>query len=107
MVYDCWLDIPAKKSNTPDAQCALTTKTVYAGALSTAKKRIIDGDIFQVVLSRLYEVTTDQTPLELYTELRSVNPSPYMYLFEFNGTGIIGASPETLLSVHDRKVIIN
>jgi anthranilate synthase component 1 len=39
--------------------------------------------------------------------LRSVNPSPYMYLFEFDGTAIIGASPETLMSVHDRKVIIN
>ncbi len=172
MVYDCWLDIPPKKSNTPDAQFALTTKTVvfdhltdetyivvtpfvmkgdnpeavyrsakadaeklaivinnakalvskknmpaqiscnmekedYEDAVRSAKKHIIDGDIFQVVLSRRYEVTTDQTPLELYTRLRSVNPSPYMYLFEFNGTAIIGASPETLLSVHKRKVIIN
>ncbi|MDD5616827.1 MAG: anthranilate synthase component I [Candidatus Methanoperedens sp.] len=170
MVYDCWLDIPAKKSDTPDAQFALTTKTVlfdhltektyvvmtpfvldnakdayrtaqeearklktivkaarpisvqqnkplritpniekseYEDAVRKAKEHIIDGDIFQVVLSRRYEVTTDQTPLELYTSLRSVNPSPYMYLFEFNGTGIIGASPETLLSVHKRKVIIN
>ncbi len=172
IVYDCWLDIIAKKSQVPDAQFALTTKTVvfdhladetyivmtppvmsrdnaeevyraaqadadklastiksarplavqknrpaqitcnmnkeeYEDAVRRAKKHIIDGDIFQVVLSRRYEVTTDQTPLELYTALRSVNPSPYMYLFEFNGTGIIGASPETLLSVHDRKVIIN
>ncbi len=172
MVYDCWLDIPAKESLTPDAQFALTTKTVvfdhltdetyivmtpfvlsgdapldiyqkalsdagklatvissakplaarknkpskiscnmekndYEDAVRKAKKHIIDGDIFQVVLSRRYEVTTEQTPLELYTALRSVNPSPYMYLFEFNGTSIIGASPETLLSVHNRKVIIN
>lgn len=172
MVYDCWLDIPPKKSQTPDAQFALTTKTVvfdhmtddtyiamtlfvlsgdnaielyrkaqddarklalaissakplaarenkpssiscnmekeeYENAVRKAKKHIIDGDIFQVVLSRRYEVTTDQTPLELYTALRSVNPSPYMYLFEFNGNAIIGASPETLLSVHKRKVIIN
>jgi len=171
MVYDCWLDIEAKKSTTPDAQFALTTETVvfdhltdntyiamtpfvleeppedvyrkaledagklasiissakpltvkknkpsqtkcnmlkdeYEDAVRKAKKHIIDGDIFQVVLSRKYEVTTKQTPLELYTALREVNPSPYMYLFEFNGIGIIGASPETLLSVHKRKVIIN
>ncbi|MBU4492599.1 MAG: anthranilate synthase component I, partial [Euryarchaeota archaeon] len=172
VVYDCWLDIPPKKSQTPDAQFALTTKTVvfdhlteetyiaatpfvlreddakavyrnakvdarklalaissakpkalhkkkpaaiscnmekkeYEDAVRRAKKHIIDGDIFQVVLSRRYDITTDQTPLELYTALRSVNPSPYMYLFEFNGTGIIGASPETLLSVYKRKVIIN
>ncbi|VVB96706.1 Anthranilate synthase component 1 [uncultured archaeon] len=172
MVYDCWLDIPAKKNNIPDAQFALTTKTVvfdhltddkyivmtpfvlngddadkiyttaqadadklasliksakpaaphknkpaeircnmeqkeYEDSVRKAKKHIIDGDIFQVVLSRRYEVTTDQSPLELYTALRNVNPSPYMYLFEFDGTSIIGASPETLLSVHKRKVIIN
>ncbi len=172
MIYDCWLDIPAKKSQTPDAQFALTTKTAvfdhltdetyivmtplvlegnnaeeiylaaqadarklasvirsakplveqknrpvqitcnmekeeYEHAVRRAKKHIIDGDIFQVVLSRRYEIITDQAPLELYTALRSVNPSPYMYLFEFNGTSIIGASPETLLSVHKRKVAIN
>jgi anthranilate synthase component 1 len=172
MVYDCWLGINPKKSVTPDAQFALTTRTVvfdhlteetfiimtpfvldgdnageiyqkamayarhlaskigsvkpvvlqkerpskitcnmeqkeYEEAVRKAKKHIIDGDIFQVVLSRRYEVTTDQTPIELYSVLRSVNPSPYMYLFEFNGTSIIGASPETLMSVHDRKVIIN
>jgi anthranilate synthase component 1 len=172
MVYDCWLDIPSKKSLTPDAQFALTTRTVvfdhltdetyvvmtpfvltgdnpeevyqkaqidaaklvsaisrvkpfrltknkpagiecsmekeeYENAVRKAKKHIVEGDIFQVVLSRRYEVTTDQTPLELYSVLRSVNPSPYMYLFEFNGISIIGASPETLLSVHNRKVIIN
>ncbi len=82
-------------------------KHEYEDAVRKAKKHIIDGDIFQVVLSRRYEVTTEQSPLELYTALRSVNPSPYMYLFEFDGTAIIGASPETLLSVHERKVAIN
>ena len=172
MVYDCWLDISPGKSLTPDAQFALTTKTIvfdhltnetfivitpfipggddaeniynkaledanklastiesarpsaleknkplkinsnmekseYEEIVRKAKQHIIDGDIFQVVLSRTYEVITDQTPLELYTSLRSVNPSPYMYLFEFDGTAIIGASPETLMSVHNRKVIIN
>jgi len=172
MVYDCWLDIPPRKSLTPDVQFALNTKTVvfdhltnetfivitpfilpgdeakesylkalddatklesaiksagplrndknkpseiknnmekmeYEDAVRKAKKHIIDGDIFQVVLSRRYEVTTEQTPIELYAALRSVNPSPYMYLFEFDGTAIIGASPETLMSVHGRKVIIN
>lgn len=67
-------------------------KSEYEEIVRKAKQHIIDGDIFQVVLSRRYEVITDQTPLELYTSLRSVNPSPYMYLFEFDGTAIIGAS---------------
>ncbi len=170
MVYDCWLDLPPKKSSTPDAQFAITTKSIvfdhltdniyvvitpfvekdpekvyleaekeaerlislirsakpfivrksmpeaikcnmgkeeYEDAVRKAKQYIINGDIFQVVLSRRYEITSNQSPLELYTHLRKVNPSPYMYLFEFGDIGIIGASPETLLTVHKRKVITN
>jgi anthranilate synthase component 1 len=45
--------------------------------------------------------------VELYRKLRDVNPSPYMYLFEFGDVGIVGASPETLFTVHNRKLITN
>lgn len=79
----------------------------YENAVMRARKHIIDGDIFQVVPSRRYELDIRQTPREIYHTLRDVNPSPYMYLFEFDDTGIIGASPETLLTVHNRKVITN
>ena len=97
----------AHERNKPSSIRSNMEKSEYEDIVRKAKKHIIDGDIFQVVLSRRYEVTTDQTPLELYNSLRNVNPSPYMYLFEFDGTAIIGASPETLMSVHDRKVTIN
>ncbi|MDF1530692.1 MAG: anthranilate synthase component I [ANME-2 cluster archaeon] len=79
----------------------------YEHAVQRARQHIIDGDIFQVVPSRRYELDIKQTPMEVYHTLREVNPSPYMYLFEFGDTGIIGASPETLLTVYNRKVITN
>ncbi|MDF1556788.1 MAG: anthranilate synthase component I [ANME-2 cluster archaeon] len=79
----------------------------YEEAVRRARQHIIDGDIFQVVPSRRYELDIKQTPMEIYHTLREVNPSPYMYLFEFDGTGIIGASPETLMTVHNGKVITN
>ncbi len=79
----------------------------YEDAVKRARQHIIDGDIFQVVPSRRYELDIKQTPMEVYHKLREVNPSPYMYLFEFDDTGIIGASPETLLTVHSRKLITN
>ncbi|RLG28466.1 anthranilate synthase component I [Methanosarcinales archaeon] len=72
-----------------------------------AKEHIINGDILQVVLSRRYEIKTRQSACKLYQKPRKVNPSPYMYLFEFGNLSIIGASPETLLTVKDRKVITN
>ena len=79
----------------------------FEKAVLAAKQHIIDGDIFQVVLSRRYSVKIKKTPLELYRTLRQINPSPYMYLFKFGDLGIVGASPETLMTVHQRKVITN
>lgn len=72
-----------------------------------AKEHIFAGDIFQAVLSRKREFSLEQSPFELYMQLRAINPSPYMYLFEFGDVAIVGASPETLLTVHKRNVIIN
>jgi anthranilate synthase component 1 len=79
----------------------------FENAVRTAKQHIIDGDIFQVVLSRRYSIKMEQTPLELYRTLRKINPSPYMYIFKFGDLSIVGASPETLMTVHNRKVITN
>ena len=79
----------------------------FEKAVKTAKQHIIDGDIFQVVISRRYSVKMRQTPLELYRTLRNINPSPYMYIFKFGDLSIVGASPETLMTVHNRKVITN
>ena len=82
-------------------------KMGFEQIVERAKQHIIDGDILQVVPSRRCELETQKSAYQLYQQLRKVNPSPYMYLFEFKDTAIIGASPETLLSVHNRKVVTN
>ena len=82
-------------------------KREFEQMVRRAKKHIIDGDVLQVVLSRRYEIETRKSACELYQQLRRVNPSPYMYLFEFEDLSIVGASPETLLTVKNRKVITN
>ena len=46
-------------------------------------------------------------PVKLYRKLRSINPSPYTYLFEFGDLAIVGASPETLFNTYDRKLRVN
>lgn len=93
-----------KDSNEP--VCTMG-KEAFETAVLNAKQHIIDGDIFQVVLSRRYSVKMQQSPLELYRILRDINPSPYMYLFSFDDLSIVGASPETLMTVHKRNVITN
>lgn len=82
-------------------------RKAFEAAVLAAKQHIIDGDIFQVVLSRSRTFRTTESPFELYMRLRAINPSPYMYLFEFGKLAIVGASPETLLSVNERTLISN
>jgi anthranilate synthase component 1 len=64
-----------------------------------AKKYLYDGDVFQIVLSRRITFKTSGNLLEVYSSLREINPSPYMYFFKNKERAIIGSSPEMLLRV--------
>ncbi len=79
----------------------------YCSAVRNAKQHIVDGDIYQGVISRerTYEGTLD--PYALYERLRAENPSPYMYLLQFGDRSVIGASPETLVSVQEGTIRSN
>ncbi len=87
----------------------------YLATLGKAKQAIVDGEVFQIVVSRRFEVETQVDALAVYRMLRLLNPSPYMYLFHFetppaegeSGAGeergepyqLVGASPEALVTV--------
>jgi len=71
-----------------------------------AKKYIKIGDIFQVVLSQRFETKLTKRPIEIYKKLRIKNPSPFMYFFNFDDFQIIGASPEILVRLRDKKITI-
>jgi anthranilate synthase component I len=79
----------------------------FEESVDKAKVHIKDGDIFQVVLARAMKVSLDSSPVDLYRKLRSINPSPYTYLFEFGKISIVGASPETLFSTYGRELKVN
>lgn len=78
----------------------------YQDAVIHSKEHIRDGDIFQVVLARSAKIGCSD-PIGLYRRLRSINPSPYTYLFEFGDLTIVGASPETLFSAFGGKLKVN
>jgi anthranilate synthase component 1 len=79
----------------------------YEDAVRRAKEHVLDGDIYQGVISRKRELTGDIDTLAFYRSLRTVNPSPYMYLLRFGDRSIVGASPETLVSVGGERVVAN
>jgi anthranilate synthase component 1 len=78
----------------------------FESAVLKAKEHIVDGDVFQLVLSQRFERQTSVEPTTLYRALRTINPSPYMFHLKINNFDIIGASPELLVKVEDGTVEI-
>ncbi len=71
-----------------------------------AKKHILEGDIFQVVLSRLVSVPYVGDPFSVYRALRVINPSPYLFYIDFGDIRLIGSSPEVLVKVQSNVVTV-
>ena len=71
----------------------------YEESVRKAKQYILDGDIFQVVLSDCFTGRTSVHPLSVYRWLRVKSPSPYMFYLNFGDSRLVGASPETLVKV--------
>ena len=82
------------------------SKNKFISMVNKAKKYIKIGDIFQVVLSQRFEVKLTKKPLDIYKKLRVINPSPFMYYFNFSDFQIIGASPEILVRLRDNKITV-
>lgn len=78
----------------------------YMSMVEKAKNYIVEGDIFQVVLSQRFCVETPCSPLAIYRSLRTVNPSPYMFLLNCKDFAIIGASPEVQAKCENRKITV-
>ena len=72
-------------------------KPAYLEAARKARELIIAGDLMQVQIGQLIRKPFDHPPLALYRALRSINPSPYMYYYDFGEFQIVGASPEILV----------
>jgi anthranilate synthase component 1 len=71
-----------------------------------AKKYIHDGDAMQVVLSQRMRRPYHAAPLTLYRALRTLNPSPYMFYYDFGDFQVVGASPEILVRLQDGQVTL-
>ena len=81
------------------------TRESFMQMVRDGKEEIVAGEIFQIVLSQRWETEYPTSEaLTLYRALRSINPSPYMFLLRTNECTLVGASPEMLVRVTGRKV---
>ncbi len=81
---------------------ATMTEAEYSERVDACKEYIAAGDIYQIVLSVLFRGKTNVPPFEVYRALRLLNPSPYMFYFDFGDLQVVGSSPEALVKLHHR-----
>lgn len=79
----------------------LFDKARYCGMVEKAKHYIKEGDIFQIVLSNRLSAPFEGSLLNTYRQLRTINPSPYMFYFSGTDVEVAGASPETLVKLEN------
>lgn len=82
------------------------TEDGFKKAVARTKEYILDGDCMQVVLSQRLSIPFHAEPLDLYRALRGLNPSPYMYFYNFGDFHIVGSSPEILTRLEDGEVTV-
>ncbi|MCU1414154.1 MAG: anthranilate synthase component [Microbacteriaceae bacterium] len=95
---------PEPRSRVPEA--------AYHEAIELSKKYIRDGDVFQVVISQRFDHDISADPIDVYRVLRTLNPSPYMYLLSLLDPAgepywIVGSSPEALVKVENEHVYMH
>ncbi|MFG2144638.1 anthranilate synthase component I [Streptomyces sp. NPDC048696] len=94
------------KSELPE-YTALWGGPAYQDAVEDIKERIRAGEAFQVVPSQRFETPCHAGALDVYRVLRATNPSPYIYLFRFDGFDVVGSSPEALVKVEDGRAMVH
>ena len=80
------------------------TQKTYEKAVEKAKEYVVEGDIFQAVLSKRFDFSIEGDLTTFYRALRAINPSPYMYFLKSGSRQIVGSSPEMLVRTENRIV---
>lgn len=83
------------------------TDEEYRNAVETAKKHCFRGDVFQLVLSRRFQQKFSGDEFNVYRALRNINPSPYLFFFDYGDYRLMGSSPESQLIIKDNRAIIH
>lgn len=83
------------------------TNEKYIELVKTAQKHCMRGDVFQLVLSRRFEQKFKGDEFNVYRALRNINPSPYLFFFDYGDYKLFGSSPESQLIIKDKKAIIH
>jgi anthranilate synthase component I len=100
-------NIPAFKFYPGNNETSNISDDEYMKLVSKGKEHCYRGDVFQIVLSRQYSQSFHGDEFNVYRALRSINPSPYLFFFDYGSYKIFGSSPEAQLKINKGRAIIN
>jgi len=83
------------------------TDEYFKNNVTKAKQHCKRGDVFQLVLSRQFQQSFSGDEFNVYRALRSINPSPYLFYFDYGSFKLMGSSPEAQIKIDEEKAIIN
>ncbi|WP_423130016.1 anthranilate synthase component I family protein [Gaoshiqia sp. Z1-71] len=101
------LSFPTTKFDTEGDEASNITDDEYRRMVTKGKEHCYRGDVFQIVLSRQFSQKYKGDDFNLYRALRTVNPSPYLFFFDYGDFRIFGSSPEAELRIKKERAIIN
>lgn len=100
-------DVPTFPFSAAGEEVCNTTDDEYLDMVKKGIKSCLRGDVFQIVLSRRFSKSFTGDEFNVYRTLRSINPSPYLFYFDYGDYKIFGSSPESQLIIKDGKAIVH
>ncbi len=96
-------DPPERGEALPDTRSSMSP-AAFERSVEVAKEHILDGDIFEIIVSQRFDLDLGADPFDLYRVLRQLNPSPYMYFVRHPSATLVGSSPEPLVKLVDGRI---
>ncbi len=98
--------LPLRKNKGSDEGSFAFSKEEFFTMVRNSKEMIKSGDVFQILMTNRFTRNVEVDPFSFYRVLRTKNPSPYMYLLEYEGFNIVGSSPEVMVRLKDGKILL-
>lgn len=105
-IFGEYQHLPLKEVVNYGESTMMMDEDAFKNRVLEAKENIRAGDVFQILISNRITQKAEVDPLSYYRVLRAKNPSPYMYLLEFEDYAIAGSSPEVMIKLQDESITI-
>ncbi|RFM28986.1 anthranilate synthase component I family protein [Deminuibacter soli] len=100
-------DVPAYPFKAQNGETSNMEDETYRNMVKKGIQSCLRGDVFQIVLSRRFQQQFSGDEFNVYRALRSINPSPYLFFFDYGDYKLMGSSPESQLIIKEDKAVVH